>query len=98
MEQAQPKYKKYLLVCENARTDKASCAPLAMNTQLRVLLKQAIRERGYSNVIRVSRTGCLDSCDDGPNVLLMPDNIMFHHVQLSDVLQIANIAIGERAK
>lgn len=92
MEQAQPKYRKYLLVCENTRTDKASCAPV--DPQLRVLLKQAIRERGYGDSIRVSRTGCLDSCDDGPNVLLMPDNVMFHHVELSDVPQIANIAIG----
>ena len=92
MEQAQPKFSKYLFVCENVRQDKASCAPV--ETQLRAALKQAIHERGYSGTIRVSKSGCLDSCSGGPNILLMPNSIIFHHVSIQDIPRIADVAIA----
>lgn len=91
MKQAKPKFAKYLFVCENIRQDKASCAPAGM--ELCAALKQAIFERGCSETIRVSKSGCLDSCSDGPNILLMPDCIMFHHVRIEDIQRITDVAI-----
>jgi (2Fe-2S) ferredoxin len=35
--------------------------------------------------IRVSKSGCLDVCEEGANVLITPDNLWLHHVELSDV-------------
>lgn len=95
MEQTKPKFAKYLFVCENVRQDKASCTPASL--ELRTALKQVIHERGFGCSIRVSRSGCLDACSNGPNILLMPDNIMFHHVSVGDISRIVGVAIAENA-
>ena len=52
---------------------------------MRGLLKQAIRSKGLKGRIRVSRSGCLDVCSEGANVLLMPDNVWFKHVEEKDI-------------
>lgn len=96
MEQARPKFTKYLFVCENVRQDKASCAPAGL--ELRAALKEEVHRRGYGGTIRVSRSGCLDACSNGPNILLMPDNIMFHHVRIADIPRIADVATGKYAE
>ena len=60
---------------------------MPQGTQIREQLKKMVKERGLDASIRVSRSGCLDLCKDGPNVLLMPDNKWFAGV-LPDNLEI----------
>jgi (2Fe-2S) ferredoxin len=83
MEVVQPRFKKYLLVCENEREAGKCCAP--DGARLRESLKEKIKEKGLTASIRVSRTGCLDVCAQGPNILLMPDAKWFKHVQDQDL-------------
>ncbi|HTL69906.1 MAG TPA: (2Fe-2S) ferredoxin domain-containing protein [Candidatus Eisenbacteria bacterium] len=83
METSLPAYKKYLFVCENSREEGRCCAP--DGNRLRELLKQSAKEKGLAGRVRVSRAGCLDSCAEGPNVLLMPDNVWFKRVRENDV-------------
>ncbi|MBI4433078.1 MAG: (2Fe-2S) ferredoxin domain-containing protein [Candidatus Omnitrophica bacterium] len=92
MQSAPSKFQKYLFVCENNRDAGACCGE--KGSQLRELLKKAVKEKGLAGKIRVSRAGCLDVCADGPNVLLMPDNVWFKHVEAKDVEAILQ-AIGE---
>jgi (2Fe-2S) ferredoxin len=86
METNSSPFEKYIFVCENQRTNDKCCAPLGI--KIRELLKEKVHERGLSRKIRVSRSGCLDVCSEGPNVLLMPDNVWFKHVKESDVEEI----------
>ena len=51
-------------------------------------MKDAVKNKGLSHRIRVSRSGCLDVCSEGPNVLLMPDNVWFKRVSENDVEKI----------
>ena len=81
---SKPQFEKYLLVCEYERSDGACCAKRG-GAELRELLKESIKEKGLKGRVRVSRTGCLDVCSEGANVLLMPDNIWFKHVEEKDV-------------
>lgn len=60
--------------------------------KIREELKKAVKERGLERTIRVSRTGCLDVCSEGPNVLLMPDNVWFKRVSKNDVEEILDQA------
>ena len=53
--------------------------------RLREQLKEAVKKEGLSAGVRVSRSGCLDLCQDGPNVLLMPDNKWFSGVAAGDL-------------
>ena len=91
METLKPKFQKYLFVCENARKEGGDCCGSA-GVRLRDLLKKAVEEGGLEYKIRVSRTGCLDVCAEGPNVLLMPDNVWFKHVSEKDLEAILNKA------
>ncbi len=83
MQSAAPAFKKYIFVCENEREQGRCCAP--DGTHLRELLKEKVKKGGLSGKVRVSRSGCLDVCDKGPNVLLMPDNVWFQGVREQDL-------------
>ncbi len=95
METSKPFHEKYLFVCENKREAGDSCA--AAGERIRELLKEAVKKRGLSARIRVSRTGCLDVCSEGPNVLLMPDHVWFKRVGEGDVEAIIERAIVSRS-
>jgi (2Fe-2S) ferredoxin len=91
MEVAPSKFKRYILVCENEREDgRECCAP--EGAVIRETLKNEIKAQGLASQIRVSRTGCLDVCADGPTVLMMPDNLWFKQVGLEDLPRILEIA------
>ena len=83
-------FAKYIFVCENQRTEGCCCAPEGV--QLRETLKKLVKDRGLAGKIRVSRSGCLDVCSEGPNVLLMPDNVWFKHVGEKDLEEIVERA------
>ncbi len=87
MEISKPRFEKHLLVCENERETGACCGKKDSGA-LREALKKRVKELGLSDRIRVSRTGCLDVCDEGPNILLMPDNVWFKCVELQDLSEI----------
>jgi (2Fe-2S) ferredoxin len=90
MEESRPKFQKYIFVCENERPEGACCGRAGVH--LRELLKTGAKERGLAGRIRVSRSGCLDVCNEGPNVLLMPDAIWFKRVSEKDVPHILDRA------
>lgn len=86
MESSRPRFRKYIFVCENERETGACCNPAG--GRIRELLKKGVQERGLAGKIRVSRSGCLDVCAEGPNVLLMPDDVWFRRVAENDVAAI----------
>jgi (2Fe-2S) ferredoxin len=86
-----PHFKKYLFVCENEKPQGPCCG--SKGSAIRELLKKRVAELGESSKIRVSRAGCLDVCAHGPNVLLMPDNLWFKHVDEKDILAILKRAL-----
>lgn len=90
MEKSEPRFSKYLFVCGNRREMGVCCG--AAGEALRERLKRRVAEMGLAAKIRVSRSGCLDVCALGPNVLLMPDNVWFKHVRLEDAEEIVRAA------
>ena len=92
MEVSKPQFEKYILVCENHRDVGDCCAP--QGVLIREELKKKVKEAGLSHRIRVSRTGCLDVCSQGPNVLLMPDNLWFKRVTEKDLSEIMKTAVS----
>jgi len=90
MEIGSPIYKKYFFVCENDRETGKCCAP--HGSHLKDELKKKVRAEGLASQVRVSRSGCLDVCAKGPNILLMPDNVWFCQVKEADLDSILNQA------
>ena len=95
MDVSKPQFKKYIFVCENQKENGVCCAP--QGSFLRETLKNAIKAKGLSSKIRVSRSGCLDVCEQGPNVLLMPDNVWFKNVKDKDIEVILKKALENMA-
>lgn len=68
-------YERTLFVCVHARQDgrKACANPGSGGAELCESLKSEIKARGLKGRVRVARSGCLDLCEQGPNVFLFPD-------------------------
>ncbi len=87
MESSKPEFEKYIMVCVNERPagERVSCGATFCGKQLAAALKDAVKAAGQASKVRVSKTYCLDVCEQGANVLLYPDNIWFKQVTLEDV-------------
>lgn len=87
MEQSNPAFEKYVFVCINERPagERVSCGGTFCGKELSDKLKEAVKAAGQANRIRVSKTKCLDVCEEGPNVIVYPDNIWFKHVDMADI-------------
>lgn len=66
-------YKSIVFVCTNVREDRerVSCAGHGRTgAALRDALKDQVAARGLKGIVRVSAAGCLDLCEQGPNVMV----------------------------
>ncbi len=87
MEPSKPDVEKYVFVCVNERPqeERVSCGGAFCGKELAAVVKQAVKNAGAADRIRVSKSMCLDVCEEGPNVLIYPDNIWLKRVSLEDV-------------
>lgn len=83
MRNAELVYRKLVLVCTNSREGGADCCALRGSIQLFEKLKGAVKAR-FTDV-RVVRTSCLNNCDTGATVVIMPDNIWLGEVTEHDI-------------
>ena len=84
MEQNQVPYQKVVFVCLNTREAGVCCAQGGSET-IHAQLKAAIKERGLNTQVRVSHSGCLNRCTQGPNIMVFPDNTWYSGVTEADI-------------
>jgi len=86
MKKSATPYACHIFVCSNVRDnpEKPGCGA-AGGGELKAILKQAIKDRGWKGKVRVSTTGCMGLCGTGPNVLLHPQGLHFSAVAESDL-------------
>ena len=87
-------HKKIVYVCLNERENGACCA-VKGSGNIHAALKVAIKEHGLNRLVRVSRSGCMDRCQHGPNVLVFPDGVWYSGVSEADVGAILNEVIKD---
>jgi (2Fe-2S) ferredoxin len=86
-QQAAP-YCCHVFVCLNDRHgERKSCADGAA-AAIRDYLKAEVERRGWKPRVRVSQSGCLGLCQQGPNVILYPQGVWFSGVTQADADQI----------
>ncbi len=78
-------FRKIVFVCTNRREngERVSCGKCG--EALRDRLKAMVKERRLNSRIRVSQSGCQDRCEEGPNIMVFPDNVWYAHVQDEDL-------------
>ncbi|GMV99216.1 MAG: hypothetical protein AMXMBFR84_03550 [Candidatus Hydrogenedentota bacterium] len=95
MEKNELPFQKMIFVCCNQREpgDRVCCADCG-GPVLQERLKAMVKERQLRSKIRVSKSGCMDRCEDGPNLMIFPDNIWLSGVQESDLEGILDSVAG----
>ncbi len=88
IDRSQPAYRCHIFVCVNMRTDERKACAHGKSAKIRQKLKLETRKRWTKDVVRVSQSGCLGACEDGPNVMLYPQNKWFARVAEEDVAAI----------
>ena len=75
MDERPAPYKRMVFVCTNTREGgRVACAnPGRGGDELCRRLKDGVKARGLKGKVRVARSGCLDLCEQGPNLILYPD-------------------------
>ena len=79
-------FQKTVFVCTNARAEgRVACGnPGRGGLELCESLKNGVKKLGLKGKVRVARTGCLDLCEQGPNVFLYPDGQWLSGIEPAD--------------
>jgi len=87
-------YVAHIFVCTNDRAGaRKSCAD-AGSPELKDLLKDAVNARGWKGLVRVSASGCLGVCNQGPNVMIYPQKLWFSEVHVEDAEELLEVIEG----
>ncbi|MDQ2800388.1 MAG: (2Fe-2S) ferredoxin domain-containing protein [Armatimonadota bacterium] len=85
-----PRVFAHFLVCTNRRPHDhplPSCGARGSMTLFEAFTR-ALAERGYPSGVKVTATGCLTPCRQGPNVVVYPEGIWYRGVTPTDVPEI----------
>ncbi|HOD50672.1 MAG TPA: (2Fe-2S) ferredoxin domain-containing protein [Candidatus Hydrogenedentes bacterium] len=86
MEKQSLPYNKIIFVCVNERgPGERACCANSGGAALHARLKEMVKERGLRGRIRVSKSGCMNRCEAGPNIMVFPDNVWYSHAGEGDV-------------
>jgi (2Fe-2S) ferredoxin len=79
-------YQKIVFVCINERPpDGPPCCCGRGSVGIHASLKARVKALGLGRVIRVSKSGCLNQCALGPNIMVFPDNVWYSGVTEEDL-------------
>ena len=86
--QKESPYLCHVFVCTNDRAGiRKSCADQE-SPKIRDELKTQVSKRGWDHYVRVSQSGCMGLCSDGPNAILYPQKIWYSEVSIGDIPRI----------
>lgn len=86
MEQAGLPFEKIVFVCVHEREPgQGVCCSARGSLEIQAALKERVKALGLARKIRVSRSGCMDRCAKGVNIMVFPDNTWFSGVTMDDV-------------
>lgn len=84
MKESRSPYVCHLFICLNDRHgERTSCAD-GKSPEIKDCLKAQVEARGWKGRVRVSHSGCMGLCQQGPNVMLYPQGIWFSAATLAD--------------
>jgi (2Fe-2S) ferredoxin len=81
------KPKHHIFICAGFRVSggaQGACSKKG-STQYLPYLEEELEERGMENVV-VSSTGCLNNCDNGPVMIVYPENNWYGKVDSEEVV------------
>lgn len=85
-----PSFQRHVFVCINERPpgDPKGCCKAKGGVEVRDRLKQELKARGISRLVRANNAGCLDQCARGVSVVVYPEQVWYGGVTVDDVQEI----------
>ncbi len=85
-----PKFERHIFVCANVRDPSSprGCCDPAGQAELQKALKGKLAERGLKGRVRANKSGCLDQCEHGPNMVIYPEAVWYGGVRKEDLDEI----------
>jgi len=83
-------YRHHVFFCVNQRANGEACCNDHDAEGVRNYAKQRIKELGLSGrgKVRINSAGCLDRCEEGPVIVVYPEEIWYTYVDKSDIDEI----------
>jgi (2Fe-2S) ferredoxin len=83
-------FKYHVFFCTNQREQSAQCCGSCGAQALRDYAKARIKQLGLSGAgrVRINTAGCLDRCDEGPVIVVYPEETWYTYIDQSDIDEI----------
>ena len=83
-------FKHHVFFCCNQRAPGDTCCNNHDATAMQTYAKDRIGALGLKGrgKIRINKAGCLDRCDEGPVLVVYPDNVWYTYVDKEDIDEI----------
>ncbi len=83
-------FKHHVFFCCNQRAEGESCCANHGAAELQAYAKDRVAALGLKGKgkVRINKAGCLDRCDEGPVLVVYPDNVWYTFVDKTDVDEI----------
>jgi len=84
------KFERYIFICINEREPghPRGCCGFKGSGEIVSKFRELIKASDLKLKVRANKSGCLDCCELGANVMVHPDNVWYSKVQLTDVDEI----------
>ena len=83
-------YRHHVFFCTNQRDNDKPCCNNFMAQSIRDYVKSEVKALGLSGKgdIRVNSAGCLDRCDEGPVLVVYPEEVWYRYSNRQDIDEI----------
>ena len=83
-------YEKHVFFCCNQRDPPERCCANNDALALSAYAKQRIKALGMSGPgrVRINKAGCLDRCEEGPVIVVYPEEVWYTYVDKDDIDEI----------
>ena len=83
-------YKHHVFFCSNQREDGRACCQQHNALEMRNYVKSNIKQRDLAGKggIRINTAGCLDRCEEGPVLVVYPEEVWYTFVDKEDLDEI----------
>jgi (2Fe-2S) ferredoxin len=83
-------YRHHVFFCCNQREPGENCCQNHQADALRDYAKKRVKALGLAGKgnVRINKAGCLDRCEEGPVIVVYPEEVWYTYVDKSDIDEI----------
>ena len=90
-------YRQHVFICCNQRGPGEACCNDCGSSQLLKYMKERVKTLGLSGIgeIRINKAGCLGRCEEGPLMVIYPDETWYTFIDQQDIDEIIDVHLSK---